>query len=277
VGYFLHLPYFSLWKTLAASTAAERAALFACDALQVIAVTQLAVLALQWVAGWRWTRLGAVLAAVILAVSPFVWASGWSASLPEAIAPYLDQRTGSAFPVFPYAAFVLAGTLAGTGLGRSDRPHRRRRALAWGAGLLAAGAVLDLVLGGSVDYWSVSPAYALVRLGALVLVLPVVDWAVHARVPGMRALALFGHETLLVYVLHLFLLFGGVLGNSPLSALAGRLGYAAALGVVAAMMPVLLAAAWAWRRAKHRAPREAQLMLAFLVVAVLYELLTRAW
>jgi hypothetical protein len=68
-----------------------------------------------------------------------------------------------------------------------------------------------------------------------------------------------------------------VLGNSPLSALAGRLGYAAALGVVAAMMPVLLAAAWAWRRAKHRAPREAQLMLAFLVVAVLYELLTRAW
>lgn len=277
VGYFIHLPYNSLWKTLAASTAAERAAFFACDALQVIAVTQLAVLALQWVAGRRWTRLGAVLAGVVIAVSPFVWASGWSASLPEAIAPYLDERTGSTFPIFPYAAFVLAGTLAGAGLGRVDPPRRRRRALAWGSGLLAAGAVLDLVLAGSVDFWSVSPAYVLLRLGALVLVLPVVDWAVRARVPGMRSLALLGHETLLVYVLHLFLLFGGVFGASPLSALAGRLGYAAALGVVAAMVPVLLAAAWTWRRAKHRAPHEAQLALAFLVVAVLYALLTRAW
>src|SRR5438132_5761189 len=41
VGYFLHLPYASLWKTLAAASPAEKAALFACHALQVIAVTQL--------------------------------------------------------------------------------------------------------------------------------------------------------------------------------------------------------------------------------------------
>ena len=33
------------------ATPAEKAALFACDALQVIAVTQLAVLALQWIVG----------------------------------------------------------------------------------------------------------------------------------------------------------------------------------------------------------------------------------
>ena len=51
VGYYLHLPYFSLWKTLGASTSAERALLFACDALQVIAATQLFVLLLQWLAG----------------------------------------------------------------------------------------------------------------------------------------------------------------------------------------------------------------------------------
>ena len=43
VGYALHLPYFSLAKTAQASTP-ERAALFACHALQVIAVTQLLVL-----------------------------------------------------------------------------------------------------------------------------------------------------------------------------------------------------------------------------------------
>src|SRR5260221_2011729 len=54
VGYFLHLPYFSLGKTLAAASPAAMPALFACDALQVIAVTQLLVLVLQWLAGPRW-------------------------------------------------------------------------------------------------------------------------------------------------------------------------------------------------------------------------------
>src|SRR5688572_9512224 len=54
VGYALHLPYFSLWKTLE-STAAEARALWACDALQAIAVSQLLVLGIQWVAGRWWT------------------------------------------------------------------------------------------------------------------------------------------------------------------------------------------------------------------------------
>src|SRR5262249_60740812 len=44
VGYALHLPYFSFWKTALASPA-DKAALFGCHARQVIAGTQL--LALQ--------------------------------------------------------------------------------------------------------------------------------------------------------------------------------------------------------------------------------------
>ena len=277
VGYFLHLPFISLWKTLAAATPAERAALFACDALQVIAVTQLFVLVLQWAAGRRFTRVAGALAAAIVAATPFVWGSAWSASLPEWLRPYFDAAPGSRFPVFNYAAFVLAGTLAGAALGRVDPRRRRRRALGWGLALLALGALFQATLGGRFDFWSVSPAYALLRLGGLLLLLELVEVVARREGPGVRALALLGHETLLVYVLHLYLLFGGVFGTSPLMAVAGRLGYAAALGVVAAMVPVLLAAAWAWRQAKHRAPREAQLALVFLSVLFLYEFLTRGW
>src|SRR5262249_58377708 len=65
VGYALHLPYLSFWKTRAAS-ASEAAALFACDALQVIAVTQLFVILLQLAAGRRWTRVAGVLAVVVI-------------------------------------------------------------------------------------------------------------------------------------------------------------------------------------------------------------------
>jgi fucose 4-O-acetylase-like acetyltransferase len=277
VGYFLHLPYPSLWKTVAAATPAERALLFACDALQVIAATQLLVLVLQRLAGRRWTWWAGALGAVVIVASPFVWASALSARLPEPLAPWLDDRTGSRFPVFPFSAFVLAGTLAGATLGRAEPRQRHRRAVAWGLGLVAAGAVLARALSGRVDFWGASPAYVLVRLGALLLLLRLVEVATRAGLPGTRALALLGHETLLVYVLHLYLLFGGVFGISLLTPWHGGLGFAGSLGVLLLMLPVLLAAAWLWRTTKHHAPHEAQLVLAFLTTMFLYEFVTRAW
>lgn len=277
VGYFLHLPFMSLWKTLAAASPAERALLFSCDALQLIALTQLAVLGLQWLAGQNWTRVAAALALIVVAATPAVWASGLSARLPEAIGPYLDVRTGSRFPLFPFAAFVLAGTLAGATLGRADPGLRHRRALAAAGALLACGALLAWLLSGRVEYWGPSPAYSLVRLGGLLLMMRVVEIAAAARLPGVGALALLGHETLLVYVLHLYLLFGGVFGTSPLARLQGRLEPGWAALVVVAMIPLLLAAAWAWRAAKHRAPHEARLALVFLTLMFFYEFAVRAW
>jgi hypothetical protein len=277
VGYFLHLPYFSLWKTVGASSASERAALFACDALQVIAVTQLFALGLQWVFGRHWTRWAAAIAVLVIAATPFVWSSGVSARLPEALAPWLDPATGSRFPVFPFSAFVLGGTLAGATIGRAEPRTRHRREVMWGLVLVAFGVGLGWTLSGRVDYWGASPAYAVVRLGALLVLLRLVEAAALADLPGMRALALLGHETLLVYVLHLHLLFGGVFGASPLVAWQGRLGYPGAFGVVLLMLPPLLAAAWLWRAVKHRAPHEAQLTLVFLGVTFVYEFAVRPW
>jgi fucose 4-O-acetylase-like acetyltransferase len=277
VGYFLHLPYFSLWKTFAAASPAERALLFSCDALQLIALTQLFVLVLQWLAGRRWTLVAAALAAVVILATPSVWASGLGARLPEVVGPYLDVSSGSRFPLFPFAAFVLAGTLAGAVLGRVEPGVRHRRALAAGGGLIVLGAALGWLLAGRVDFWGPSPAYSFVRLGGLLLLLRLVEAAARASARGIAGLALLGHETLLVYVLHLYLLFGGIFGTSPLATLRGGLGPGAALLVVVAMLPLLLAAAWAWRAAKQRAPQEARLALLFVVVAFLYEFLVRAW
>jgi fucose 4-O-acetylase-like acetyltransferase len=277
VGYYLHLPYFSLWKTAGTTSPAERALLFGCDALQVIAATQLFVLGLQWIVGRHWTRWAGALAFLVIAATPLVWSSGLSAHLPEALAPWLDASTGSRFPLFPFAAFVLAGTLAGATLGRAEPTTRHRREVAWGLCLVALGAVLGRVLAGRVDYWGSSPAYAFVRLGGLLLLLRLVEAAAGARMPGTRALALLGHETLLVYVLHLTLLFGGAFGDSSLTRWHGQMGPLGALGVLLLVLPVLLSAAWLWRTAKHRAPHEAQLALVFVTVACLYEFAVRPW
>jgi fucose 4-O-acetylase-like acetyltransferase len=277
VGYFLQLPYFSFWKTVAASTAAQRAHLVSCDALQVIAATQLFVLALQWVVGRRWNWWAGAIAVVITVATPLVWSSGVSTRLPGVLAPWVDERTGSRFPAFPFSAFVLAGTLAGKLLGRAESGVRHRREVQWGLGLLALGAGLAWVLAGKVDYWGASPAYVVIRLGGLLVLMLLVESAARAGLPGVRALALLGHETLLVYVLHLYMLFGGVFGRSPLTPLHHQLGMGGALGIVVAMLPVLLAASWAWRGAKQHHPHEARLALVFLVVTFLYEFAVRPW
>jgi hypothetical protein len=278
VGYFLHLPYFSLSKTLAEAGSVQRAALFGCDALQVIAATQLFVILLQWGTGRHWTAVAAVIGLAVTAATPLVWDSGLSSRLPEALAPYLDRSTGSRFPVFPNSAFVLAGALAGAMLGRVEPPVRHRRAVLAGVSLLTLGVVLARLLEGRVDFWGPSPAYVLVRLGGLLLLLLAVELAARHTLPGTWSLALLGHETLLVYVLHLYLLFGGIVtGPSPMRALQDQLGLAGAAAVFVLLLPFLLLAAWVWRGFKQRAPHEAQLVLVFLTTAFVYEFLTRLW
>jgi hypothetical protein len=279
VGYFLHLPWFSFWKTLNEASPRLREILFSCDALQVIAVTQLFVILLQWVVGTRWTQVAALLALVVIAATPSVWASGLAAGLPEPLAPYLDKSMGSRFPVFPYSAFVLAGTLAGATLGRVDPAIRWRRALAVGVALLALGALLAVGLAGRMDFWGPSPAYVLIRLGGLLLVLLLVEAVTRRPVPGVRALGLFGHETLLVYVLHLYILFGGIvlIGTSPMVRFHDSLGVAGATFTLIAMLPLLLAAAWLWRGVKHRGPYQGHLILTFLTTWFLWEFFTNPW
>ena len=277
VGYFLHLPYLSIWKT-AQATAAEKAELFACNPLQLIAVSQLGLLVLQWIAGQRWVVVAAGTAVAILTATPFVWAARLSTRVPLWLGGYLDPAAApSQFPVFPFAAFVLAGTVAGAWLGRTDRATRHRRSVRAALVLIAAGVLLSIVLAGHVDFWTVSPGYALLRMGGLVLALAAVEWAAAREVRGIRALGLLGHETLVVYVLHLVLLYGGVLGHSPLSDYAGSLGFGGALAVLVAMLPILYVAAWTWHRFKMRRPHAAQLVLAFTTVLVVWELLTRPW
>jgi hypothetical protein len=275
-GYALHLPYLSLAKTLNA-TAAEKAALFACDALQVIAVTQLFVLAVQWAVGRRWTLVTGALALVVLGAGPGVWASNAAARIPPILGAYLDDSLGSHFPIFPFASFVLAGTVAGAALGRQDEAVRRRRALIFGTALMAAGALMAIPLRDLVDFWGVSPAYALLRLGGLLMLLQLVEGVARRSWPGIGLLALLGHETLLVFVFHLYLLFGWVLGPAPLGDLVGRVGFAGAGAVTLLMVPVLLGVSWLWHRAKVAAPHEASLALAFATTLFAFEFATRPW
>jgi hypothetical protein len=93
----------------------------------------------------------------------------------------------------------------------------------------------------------------------------------------MGSLALLGRETLQVFVLHLYLLFGWLFTPTPYVRFLGKLGFLEAFLALLLMLPPLYAAAWLWHRVKAGAPREAQLALGLISIAFVYEFATRPW
>jgi hypothetical protein len=73
------------------------------------------------------------------------------------------------------------------------------------------------------------------------------------------------------------MLYGGVVGVSPLARFFGTFTFLQATGVLLLMLPVVFAAAWMWHGVKSRAPHAASLVLLFLGIAFVYEFVTRPW
>ena len=275
VGYFLHLPYLSLWKTLAAATPAERAALFACDALQVIAVD--AALRARCSSGSPGALDARGAGALALAIdrrdAPRLVLRRLQRALPEAIAPLPRRPHGLALPRVP----VLGLRARGHARRGGARPGRARacataRALAWGVGLLGARRARSRwLLAGRVDFWGASPAYAVRAPGRPAAAPARSSRRRRARAAARRARARRSSATRRC---------SSTCCTSTCSSAAssasrrsrrshGRLGFAAALGVARRRWcPCSWPPPGLWRAAKHRAPHEAQLALVFLTIAV---------
>jgi uncharacterized membrane protein len=131
------------------------------------------------------------------------------------VASYLSFDTGSLFPLFPWAGFTLAGAAFGVTAApwaTSDHLRLLARVLFAGGAVLAVGAGVMGELGwfdyGSHDWWRSSPLSFVQRFGSVLLLLSVVA-AIGQRVtrltPPLQGLA---EESLLVYAVHVALLYG---------------------------------------------------------------------
>ena len=208
MGRFLDLPY---------ATEERWRSFFAVDVLQNVAVTLLALQVL--IALTRTPRRFAVvcggLAVLLVAATPLAHEVDWAARLPLIVASYLSFGTGSLFPLFPWAGFTLLGAAFGvTAAPWATREHLRSLARA----LFVTGAVLAVgagVLGefgwfeyGSHDWWRSSPLSFVQRFGSVLLLLSVVAGIGHyvtKLTPPLQGLA---EESLLVYAVHVALLYG---------------------------------------------------------------------
>ena len=178
LGYALHFPV-SRFVELAHTTDERWQTFLAVDVLQLIGVTFLGVQLLVMIARVRWvfTTLALALAAVTVAATPWVWSVDWTLALPSWAAPYLSPATGSQFPLFPWASYVLLGAALGQVYGQPGAATLARYAnlslLLPGAALVVAGEAIrplaDSLFGGGPSTFV--PPEVLLRAGTCLLIL----------------------------------------------------------------------------------------------------------
>jgi len=284
VGYVMHLPKFSLRHLLTLTEAWQWDLVYQVDILQCIGVSLLIMQMLLLVLRSEkrlYIALG-VLTGLLLAITPFAWAvDSWAILLPP-IAEYVNGMHHSQFPLFPWSAFLFAGSITGywyIRAGRTKPDTTVSLVLTGTAAVLIVSAVVLEPIASWVypvyDYWRFSPTFVFLRLGLVfVLTAGMSFYEKHVGVGASSPVTLIGRQSLLVYVAHLFLIYGDFGVYSFQRDVGNTFGYLQALAVTAALLLLmyLLAAVWEYVRARGpRFTRRVQLVaLAILVTLFLF-------
>lgn len=201
------------------------------DILNVMGVAMFGTALLWSLSASRPTRivLCAIATGAIAMVTPLVRDAAFLAALPDPIEAYLRPIRGlTSFALFPWAAFVCGGAIAGE-LVHAAKTAAEERRLQWGmlaAGL--AGGVTAYLLSfrpsiyANANFWTSSPTFLFIRLGVNTVLLPIAfsidrfHAFARAQWPGVftapdvpgRVVATLGRSSLFVYWIHVEMVYG---------------------------------------------------------------------
>lgn len=146
---------------------------------------------------------------------PITSTINWSEFLPAPIAAYMYKETGSLFPLFPWAGYVLGGSLLGVFLAHNHGIFKKKR---FGSGLILIGLSFMFVyfISSQIVYWFKGSydtdisgvAIFFLRVGFVIALNGAVALIV-IRVENIpHLIKLVGRHTLLIYIVHLVILYG---------------------------------------------------------------------
>jgi peptidoglycan/LPS O-acetylase OafA/YrhL len=207
---------------------------------------------------WRGrARLGAAAGLAIAAAAPLVASLPWD-GVPALLREYLTPSGRGHFAFFPCASYAGFGLAAGTLVKRSAE-ERFDRLMQWGV-LLGFGLVFGSQYFSNLPYsvypqsnfWTTSPALILIRLGVMLLILAgAYIWTNFTAAPRWSWIQVLGKNSLMVYWVHVILVYGGL--AEPLKR---SLGITQTWVATATVTVLMLALSIAWLRWKaHRAAK----------------------
>ena len=260
LGYAMRFPV-ERWAHLEFLTPDRWRYFLTVDILQCIGMTLVALELLVLVTRTprRFALTASALGAGIVLATPAAWTLDWTRHLPVGVAAYLSPATGSLFPVLPWAAFMLLGVALGyvfvTAWPDDPQAFARRVLLPGGAALVAAGLLLHQLPWspfGDGEFAKVSPNFFLIRAGCVLLVLAGLSHLTRAMTHLPRVAAALAQESLLIYFIHIVVLYGSRWNTGLARLLPVPFGPVTAVAGVAAMLVAMSLMAWGWNWTKRR-------------------------
>jgi uncharacterized membrane protein len=147
---------------------------------------------------------------------PYINSVNWANYMPLPFAAYIYQGSGSLFPFFPWVSYVLAGGMLGNYLAQNPDIFRSAK---FSYKLFGVGALLvvlaipvnlfdQAVLGFSQDYFTDGFSLVLARLGMVIMLNGLMSLASIRLHKIPEIINNVGKNTLLVYVVHVIILYG---------------------------------------------------------------------
>ena len=253
LGYLLRYP---TWKVLDFSdvTPEQWQSFIVVDVLHLIGFGLLILLLILFIAEKlkiNFTISFTVSALFIFLLSPFTEIINWSSFLPEPVAAYFYAGTGSLFPLFPWAGYVIAGGALGSYLAKYPMVFKTARfsykLVIIGIAFIFIATISQLLIQNyniQIINPQTEPNTIFFRIGLVLLLTAIVSYISLSvnRIPLLIILA--GRNTLLIYVVHLVILYGSAWtpGLSLVwgSSLSGWLSFVAALTMIMLMTFMLL-------------------------------------
>lgn len=288
VGYWLHLPFFSLRKTFSLSEDIMREFLKA-DILQCIGVSLLLLQFLflifrkESIFNWVVFTLGIL----ILFSTPFVLNCDFPI-FPLGIESYFKQYPVSEgylspYPFFHWSAYLLAGYLTASLFFLLNEKKK-------GKLFLLALAVLGILLfftgsrtesffykiyGTYFNFWYGSPNIFFMRLGAIFVIFSFLYFFERLFVPFAGPIKTLGMESLHAYWLHLIILFGSVLPiPTLLKIFPNKLNFLETSFVFFGLTTFVYFTSYLWNRLKEKSPYLSRIVLrgsvaTFLIIFII--------
>ena len=225
-GYSLHLPYFSFYKVINKTSLPQLITWFNVDILQCIAAGLMLLLVLRIVIKSDKLFYGLIITITILIslISPVIWKIEFTDYLPVFFANYLNKSHGSFFPLFPWSFFLLAGAVFSRyyviSRNKNGEQYFIKQIFIYSIIVIAfCRLFLSGIFNTSLMTIRPNPFFLYERLG-YVLSLGVFFWYYSVKRNTKKSFVLdVSRESLLIYWLHLEIIYSKVWGGKSLEEL----------------------------------------------------------
>jgi uncharacterized membrane protein len=261
IGYALHLPFYSLSKTINETTPQLLESFFAVDVLQCIGFGLLFLfltrLLIKSDKAYHYFLIASLV--VVTSISPVLWKIDFNQYVHPIVGNYFNRLNGSLFPIFPWLNFLLTGGIFAKYFVDARDRNKEEKFIK-----LSALTGFIILLFGHLFYSGLfpkdltlilpNPIFYLQRLG-YIFVLFYLCWWVDKKTNIKNSFIMdASRESLLVYWLHLIIIFGAFWGGKSFANMIGNnMNALEATGAAIFLISLMILAAklWGWTKIKY--------------------------